>query len=305
MWRYIQTRLALVVLVLLGVSLLVFLLARLTPGDPALLLAGDFATPEQVARIRSVLGLDQPLHVQYGVYLANMLRGDLGESIYFREPAMGLVLERLPATLGLTLAALVLAVAVALPLGITSALRRDTLLDYASMFIALVGQSIAGFWLGIMLVLVFSVSLRWLPTSGAGTWQHVVLPAVTLGAAIAALLTRLVRSGLLEVLGDDYVRTARAKGLSEYAVIVHALRNTLIPLVTVVGLQLGTLLGGAVVIETVFDWPGIGSLAVGAIAARDYPLIQAVVLVVATLFVAVNLAVDLLYAYLDPRIRYG
>lgn len=293
-------------LVVWGVSLIIFVLVRLTPGDPIRAYLGETATDEQVAFYRQHLGLDQPLPIQYLRFLQRAVVGDLGNSLFYHRPAADVVGEHLPATLLLSLAALVLSLAIAVPLGVLSAIRRDSFWDYLGMLVAMIGQSIPAFFLGLVLMLLFAVEWRLLPTAGYGSWQHVVLPSVTLAAFLAGLLTRMVRSGMLEVLGDDYIRTARSKGLSEQAVLYrHAFRNMAIPLVTVVGLQFGTLLGGAIVVETVFSWPGVGTAAVTAIGARDYALVQAVVLLVSSFFVLINLAVDLLYAWIDPRIRYA
>lgn len=305
MGAYIRRRLLQAVIVVWGVSVLVFFLLRLAPGDPVLLLLAESAGPEQIAAARAKWGLDKPIYVQYGVFLNHALHGDLGDSLFFQEPALSVLLERMPATLQLSAVALLFSLSVAIPVGILSALKRDTFWDYLGTNIAMLGQAIPPYWLGIMLILIFAVNLRWLPTSGRGTWRHLVLPAITLGSVLMALVTRLVRSGMLDVLSEDYVRTARAKGLRERTVIVrHALRNILIPLVTVIGLQLGALFGGAVITESIFAWPGVGRLALQAISARDYPLVQASVLVISVIYVFLNLAVDLLYVYLDPRIRY-
>jgi len=302
---YIRRRLLQALLVVWGVSVLVFFLLRLAPGDPVLLLLAESAEPAQIAEARAKWGLDKPIYVQYGVFLNRAVHGDLGDSLFFQEPALSILLERMPATLQLSAAALLFSLCVAIPVGILSALKRDSFWDYLGTSIAMLGQAIPPYWLGIMLILIFSVNLGWFPTSGRGTWLHLVLPAVTLGSVLMALVTRLVRSGMLDVLGEDYVRTARAKGLKERTVIIrHALRNILIPLVTVVGLQLGALFGGAVITESIFAWPGVGRLALQAISARDYPLVQASVLVISVIYVFLNLAVDLIYVYLDPRIRY-
>jgi ABC-type dipeptide/oligopeptide/nickel transport system permease component len=305
MTRYLISRLVQSIFVLLGVSLVVFLLLRLAPGDPARALLPEGATNEELQAARVQLGLDRPLPVQYAIFMRGLFQGDLGDSIMQRQPALGLVLDRLPATFQLTAAAFVVAVSIAVPAGIISAIRRDRPIDYLTSALALLGQSMPVYWLGLVLILVFSVQLRWLPTSGYGL-RNVVLPAITLGAYLMALTARLVRSGMLDTLAEDYVRTARSKGLGERVVVLrHAFRNSLIPLVTVLGLQFGTLLGGAVVTETVFSWPGVGTLAITAIAQRDYPIVQAVVLVVSACFVLINLAVDVLYAVIDPRVRYG
>jgi ABC-type dipeptide/oligopeptide/nickel transport system permease component len=303
MRQYVARRLAQSVVVLLGISVVVFVILHLT-GDPALLLLPPDATAQDVARFRHDMGFDDPLPVQYGRFLQGALRGDFGLSIRHQEPALGLVWERMPATIELTLAALGLALLVAIPAGIVSAVFRETPLDYVSRLVALVGQAMPTFWLGIMLILVFSVGLQALPSSGRGRTVHLVLPAVTLGLFTMARVMRLTRSGMLDVLGQDFVRTARAKGVTERRVVWrHALKNAGIPIVTIVGLELGTLLGGAVITETIFAWPGVGRLAVQAIYNRDYPLVQAAVFTLATIFVVVNLLVDLAYTALDPRIR--
>ncbi len=304
MTSYIVQRLLQAVVVLWGVSLIVFLLLRLAPSDPITLLLSETATPEQIAEARHELGFDQPVYVQYLLFMERALQGDLGRSLFYKEPALGVIMRSLPNTLLLGGIAFVLSVAVALPVGIVSALRRDSIWDYLGVGLALIGQATPPYWLGIMLILIFSVKLRILPTSGSFGPEYLVLPSVTLAAVLMPIVTRLVRSGMLEVMHEDYVRTARAKGLRERMVIGrHALRNMLIPLVTVLGLQLTSLLGGAVIIEQVFAWPGVGRVAVSAISSRDYPIVQASVLVVSTAFVLMNLFVDVLYAWLDPRIR--
>lgn len=291
-------------LVLLGVSVVVFLILHLT-GDPALLLLPPDATAEDIARFRKAMGFDDPVAVQYMRFLKGALRGDFGESVRHGEPALGLVLERLPATFELAGAGLVLALCLAIPTGIVSAVRRNTVVDYVSTVVALLGQAMPTFWLGIMLILVFSVRLSWLPSSGRGDLEHLILPAITLGLFTTARITRLTRSGMLEVLGQDYIRTARAKGVSEPPVVwKHALKNAAIPIVTIVGIELGTLLGGSVITETIFAWPGVGRLSVQAISNRDYPVVQAAVFLLASTFVIVNFLVDLTYTYLDPRIRF-
>lgn len=305
MGAYIRRRLLQSLFVVWGVSVLVFFLLRLAPGDPVVMLLAESATPEQIAAARAKWGLDKPIPVQYAVFLGRALQGDLGDSLFFQQPAIEVLFERMPATLQLSGAALLFSLSVAIPMGLLSALRRDSIWDYLGTGLAMIGQAIPPYWLGIMLILLFSVSLGWFPTSGRGTVWHLVLPAITLGSVLMALITRLVRSGMLDVLNEDYVRTARAKGLTERVVIIrHALRNILIPLVTVIGLQLGALFGGAVITESIFAWPGVGRLALQAISARDYPLVQASVLVISVVYVFLNLAVDLLYVYLDPRIRY-
>ena len=290
-------------LVLLGVSFVVFGILFLT-GDPALVLLPPDATVEDVKKFREEMGFNDPFFVQYGRFLAGALRGNFGQSIRHGEPAFDLVMERMPATFELAGAALALALCLAIPAGIISAVRRNTVLDYVSTVVALLGQSMPTFWLGIMLILFFSVQLNVLPSSGRGGFVHMVLPAVTLGLFTTARITRLTRSGMLEVLNQDYIRTARAKGVGNPPVVwKHALKNAAIPIVTIVGIELGTLLGGSVITETIFAWPGVGRLSVQAIYNRDYPVVQASVFLLATTFVLVNLIVDLLYTYLDPRIR--
>jgi peptide/nickel transport system permease protein len=250
------------------------------------------------------MGFDDPFFVQYGRFLKGALRGDFGQSVRHGEPAFDLVLERMPATLELAGAALLLALCLAIPAGIVSAVRRNSPVDYIATVVALFGQSLPTFWLGIMLILVFSVQFHWLPSSGRGTLQHLVLPAVTLGLFTTARITRLTRSGMLEVLSQDYIRTARAQGVNDPPLVwKHALKNAGIPIVTIVGIELGTLLGGSVITETIFAWPGVGRLSVQAIANRDYPVVQAAVFLLASTFVIVNLLVDVVYTYLDPRIR--
>ena len=304
--RLLLRRLIRSVLVLLGTTIIIFATVRVIPGDPARLMLPADATAEDVERFRERMGFDEPVYRQYGTYLKGLLVGDLGRSMRYRRPVLELVLERLPATIELAGVAAILAVLVAVPAGIVSAIKRDSLYDNAFMFLSVFDQSVPIFWLGIVMILVFSVQLHWLPTSGRGTLRQLILPGIALATYISALLARLTRSCMLEVLMQDYVRTARAKGLRELSVTCrHALKNAVVPIVTVLGLQIGTLLGGSVIVETVFAWPGIGTLAVGAIYNRDYPLIQGTVLIAAVMFVVTNLVVDLVYLYLDPRIRYG
>jgi peptide/nickel transport system permease protein len=300
---YFLRRLLQSLLVLFGVSFVVFLILYLT-GDPALILLPPDASIEDVRRFREAMGFNDPFIVQYGRFLGGALRGDFGQSVRHGEPAFALVVERLPATFELSGAALLVALSLAIPAGIVSAVRRNTPIDYVSTVTALLGQSMPTFWLGIMLILVFSVQLNLLPSSGRGGLEHLIMPAVTLGLFTTARIMRLTRSGMLEVLGQDYIRTARAKGVSDQPVVwKHALKNAAIPIVTIVGLELGTLLGGAVITETIFAWPGVGRLSVQAIYNRDYPVVQAAVFLLASTFVIVNLVVDVLYTYLDPRIR--
>ena len=304
MKSYLLRRLWQSSLVIFGVSVVVFLILHLT-GDPAALLLPPDATAEDIAKFRHDMGFDDPVAVQYVRFLKGAVRGNFGESIRHGEPAMGLVVERLPATFELAGAGLLIALALAIPAGIVSAVRRNTSVDYISTIVALLGQAMPTFWLGIMLILVFSVRLNWLPSSGRGDLEHLILPAITLGLFTTARITRLTRSGMLEVLGQDYIRTARAKGVGEPPVVwKHALKNASIPIVTIVGIELGTLLGGSVITETIFAWPGVGRLSVQAIFNRDYPVVQSAVFLLASTFVIVNFLVDVVYTYLDPRIRY-
>ena len=303
MAQYILRRLLLSVFVVAGVTVVVFMVIRLS-GDPTALMISPDASAEDVAELRARMGFDRPLLVQFGDFLAGVMRGDFGDSIRYREPAFALVIERLPATVQLTVASLLIAVTVALPTGIIGAVKRNTIWDRLAMFLALFGQSMPVFWFGILLILIVSVQAKRLPSSGSGGFQHLILPALTLGLYSTARITRLVRSEMLEMISQDFVRTARAKGLRERVVLYrHALRNALIPVITVIGIEAGGMLGGAVITETVFAWPGIGQLAVRSIFNRDYPLIQAVVFTIAILFVMINLVVDVLYAMLDPRIK--
>jgi ABC-type dipeptide/oligopeptide/nickel transport system permease component len=302
---YILKRFFHSIFVLVGISLVVFIILHLT-GDPAALLMPMDATPEQVAQFRKEMGFEDPLIVQYWRFFKGTLRGDFGQSFRHSQPALELVMERMPATIQLTAAAMVIALVVAIPVGIISAIRRNSILDHIGMTGALLGQSTPVFWLGIMLILIFSVTIQWFPSSGRGEIQHLVLPAITLGMFTMARTARMMRSSMLEVLGQEYMKTAKAKGLNPGMVILkHALKNAAIPVVTIVGMELGTLLGGAVITETIFAWPGVGRLAVQAIYNRDYPVVQAAVFLLASIFVLVNLIVDLLYTYLDPRVKLG
>jgi peptide/nickel transport system permease protein len=303
---YVLRRLWQSALTLAGVSVLVFVILRVLPGDPAKMLLPDGAPQSAVDELNRQLGLHEPLHVQYAIFLRSVFRGDFGQSFQYRAPALQVVTERLAATVQLALAALLITVSVGVSLGIVAAVRRGTRYDYASTILAVLGQSLPNFWLGIMLILLFGVALRWLPTSGFESWRHLILPAVTLAAFPMALVARLTRSSMLEILARDFIRTGRAKGLTERAVILrHALRNAAVPLLTVLGLQIGTLLGGAVITESVFAWPGMGKLVVDAIFFRDFPVVQTVLILSATIFVVINLLVDLLYTVIDPRIRYS
>ncbi len=305
MARYLVRRIMHSLLVVIGVVTIVFVLSRMA-GDPAVLLVAPDATPEDVARVRRNLGLDRPIPEQYVSYLMDLLRGDLGMSFRQSQPALVLVLGRLPATMELVGASMLFGLVIALPVGVVSALKKDSVWDRIGLVVALAGQATPPFWLGIVFILIFSVSLGWLPSLGRGGPEHLVLPAVTLGAWMASMVSRLVRSSLLDTLNKDYVRTARAKGMQERMVIVgHVLKNVAIPVVTMIGLQVGTLFGGAIIIETVFNYPGMGLLAIRAIYGRDFPVLQAYVLLISMVVVSINLLVDLSYLYLDPRIKYG
>ncbi len=306
MKTYILRRVAQSALTLLGVSVLVFVILRVLPGDPARMLLPDGAPESAVAELNRQLGLREPLIVQYGLFLRSVAHGDFGQSFQYRAPALRVVLERLPATVQLTVAAMLVTIAAGVSLGIGTAVRRGTRYDVAGTILAVLGQSLPNFWLGIMLILLFGVALRWLPTSGFACWTSLVLPAVTLAAFPTALVARLTRSSMLEILNRDYIRTGRAKGLAERSVVLrHALRNAAIPVLTVIGLQIGALLGGAVITESVFAWPGMGKLIVDAIFFRDFPVVQTVLILSATVFVGINLLVDLFYTVIDPRIRYS
>jgi len=291
---------------LVGVSILVFVILRVIPGDPAKMLLPEGAPQSAVDELNRHLGLREPIWIQYGLFLQSVAQGDFGQSFQYRSPALQVVVERLPATIQLTLTAMVLTVLFGVSIGIVAAVRQGTAYDYAGTVLAVLGQSLPNFWLGIMLILLFGVTLRWLPTSGFQGWSYLVLPSLTLAAFPTALVARLTRSSLLEILGQEYIRTGRAKGLAEGAVVLrHALRNATIPLLTVIGLQIGTLLGGAVITESIFAWPGMGKLVVDAIFFRDFPVVQTILILSATIFVVINLLVDVLYTVLDPRIRYG
>lgn len=304
--RYLAGRLAAAVVTLLGVSFIVFLMVRVLPGDPARVIAGVLASEEEVARFRTQLELDRPLPVQYATFLGRMVRGNLGVSARTSEPVMRDVLERLPRTIELAVASSALATLVGIAAGVVAAAAPYSVFDSLLSVVTLSGVSMPVYWLGLMLIIVFAIHLHWLPAAGAEQPGSLVLPALTLGAFSTALVARMTRSSVLDVLGQDYVRTARAKGVREAIVLGrHALGNALVPIITAAGLQFGTLLGGAVLTESVFGWPGLGLLLVDSIFARDYPVVQAIVLTFSTLFIATNLAVDLLYAYVDPRIHYG
>jgi len=325
--QYILRRLFSLTFILLGVSILVFMLVHLAPGDPIRIMLGEEATVADVERLNRIYGFDRPLPIQYVRWLGQALQGDLGTSIRQNLPVTAIILERMPATLELSLWSLVIAIGVGIPLGVLSAVRRNTWVDFGSMFVALVGVAAPNFWVGLILLSQIALHVAWLPIGGRGPslvdamvalvtrldgvplWDHlrfVILPALALGTSLMAVITRLTRSSLLEVLGRDYVRTARAKGLRGLKVVYgHALRNALLPVITVVGVQFGALLGGAIVIEVVYSWPGVGRLIVNAISQRDFPVVQGSVLMLAVVFAIVNLVVDLSYSLVNPRIRYG
>ncbi len=307
MWTYIVRRLLIVVPVMLGVAFMVFSAMYLIPGDAVdAMLRDTGATAEAMARLRAQMGLDQPFHVQFLRFLGVLASGDLGRSLVTGRPVADQIGSQLPATIELTLAALAIAVLIGVPLGVIAALRRGSWIDTGSMVIALIGVSMPNFWLGLLFILFFSLQLGWFPASGTGGWRYLVLPAITLGFSGVAIIARITRSSLLEVIHADYVRTAHSKGLKPRTVVVkHAMRNAMASVMTVVGLQFGALLGGSVVVETVFGRQGLGSLTVAAIQRSDLPLVQATVMLAALAFVLVNLFVDVSYSLLDPRIRYA
>ena len=303
--KYLATRLVLLIPTMLGVSIIVFFIIRMIPGDPAELMVNDYASKEAVERMRHAWGLDQPVPIQYLVFMKHILHGDFGTSTLSGYPVMAEIVVRYPNTLQLATVSMVLAILIGGLAGIISALKPYTIFDNVAMILALLGVSMPAFWFWLMLMLVFAVMLGWLPATGIGTPQHLVLPSLVLGYTAAGIIARQTRSAMLEVMRQDYIVTARAKGLIESIVAYrHALKNALIPVVTIVGLIFGTMLGGSVIVESVFSWPGMGKLLVDSILARDYPMIQAAVMVFATSFALVNLVVDVLYAFLDPRIRY-
>jgi peptide/nickel transport system permease protein len=301
---YVIKRLFLLVPVVFGVVTLVFFLIHMIPGDPVEVMLGEQARAADKATLRHELQLDRPLGEQYTHYLSELLQGNLGRSIHSREPVRRIILKRFPATLLLTVAAMFVAVLIAVPIGILSATRQYSFIDNASMLFALLGISMPNFWLGPLLILLFSIQLGWLPVSGMGGVTHLILPAVTLGTALAAILTRMTRASVLEVIREQYIVTARAKGLREGIVLFkHALRNALIPIITILGLQFGALLSGSIITETIFSWPGIGRLVIQAVNQRDYPLVQGCVLIISLSYVLINLITDLFYGLSDPRIR--
>jgi ABC-type dipeptide/oligopeptide/nickel transport system permease component len=305
MTRYLARRLALTIPVLFGVITLVFSLIHLVPGDPAQSMLGEGATQADIERLRHQLGLDAPLSSQYVAYLSGVVRGDLGQSFRTGAPVVSQLAERIPATAQLAAAAMLVAVCLAVPLGLLAAIRRGTWIDESAMAVALAGVAMPNFWLGPLLAIVFAVQLGWLPVSGRGTLANLVLPAITLGAALAAILARMTRASVLDELRELYVLAARARGASRArAILRHAFRNSLVPVVTVLGLQLGSVLTGSVITETIFAWPGVGRLLIQSINARDYPMVQGCILLIAVTYVAMNLLTDVVYGWLDPRIRY-
>lgn len=305
MARFLLRRLLLTIPVLIGVATLVFSLIHLVPGDPVQAMLGESASPQDVAQLRTKLGLDRPLLQQYASFARGVVRGDLGTSLRTNQPVTGIILERMPATMELAASAMVVAILFSIPLGIIAAVGKGTYVDHVATTVSLIGISMPTFWLGPLLAIVFSVWLGWFPVSGRGTVANLVLPAVTLGAPLAAILARMTRASVLEELRELYVMAARARGVSEArAVFAHAFRNSLIPIVTVIGLQFGSVLTGAVITETIFAWPGVGRLLVQSISARDYPAVQGCILLIAVTYVSMNLFIDMLYGFLDPRIRY-
>lgn len=306
MLNFIASRLLSALIVVLGVSCIVFLFIHLIPGDPVEVMLGESARPADREALREALGLHLPLSQQLLNYYTGLLQFDLGNSLHSSRPVLDIMAERIPATFELALASLIVAITIAFPLGTLAAIRQHTLWDHGAMGFAMLGVSIPNFVMGPLLILLFSVTLGWLPVSGREGFASLLLPAITLGTALAAVLSRMVRASLLEVLAEDYVRTARAKGISEWRVVWwHGVRNALLPVVTLLGLQLGVLLGGAVITETIFSWPGIGQLTIEAIQRRDYPVVQACVLLISLAYVMVNTLTDLAYGWLDPRVRLG
>ena len=304
MRKFLLRRILLLIPVLWGVTTLVFIVTQVLPGDPVDLMLGETARPAQREQLRKTLGLDRPLGVQYADYMGGLLRGDLGNSLHQKRAVSAIIFERTYASAELTLASMAVALLISLPLGITAARRQGTALDLGAGFLAVAGASMPVFWLGPLLIIVFSIGLGWLPVSGREGSFSLVLPAVTLGAALSPILMRMARSSLLEVLPQDYISTARSKGISERRVLwLHALKNACLPLITILSLQLGALLSGAIITETVFAWPGVGRLVIQAIASRDYPLVQGCVLFIAAVYVSANFLADIVYAWLDPRVR--
>ncbi len=306
MLNYLYARCATAIIVILGVSTIVFLLIHIVPGDPVEVMLGEAAQLADRKALRTYLGLDRPLLQQWFMYMYQMIHLDLGTSLYSKREISSILAERIPATLVLACAGIIIAIVIALPMGILAAIRRDSLWDFGAMTFSMLGISIPNFWMGPLLIMIFSLGLGWFPVSGNEGAGSLILPALTLGTALAALLSRMVRGSLLEVLNEDYIRAAQARGLSDMTVILrHGLPNAALPVITVLGMQLGSLLAGAVITETIFSWPGVGQLTIEAIQNRDYPVVQACVLLISLSYVAVNLLTDLTYAFLDPRVRLG
>ncbi len=304
MFSYIVQRLINALMVMFGVVTLVFMLIHIVPGDPVEVMLGEAARPADTEALRSALGLDKPIFVQWKDYITGVVQGDLGQSLHSQRPVFDLITERLPATAQLAIVSLLLAILMALPLGIFAALNKDTWIDNTSMSVAILGISMPNFWMGPVLILIFSIGLGWFPVSGDNGIASIVLPAFTLATALMAILSRMIRASMLEVLNENFIRAARARGLSEWHITVrHALRNAALPVITIIGMQLGALLGGAVITETVFSWPGIGQLTIDSIQRRDYPVVQACVLLISLTYVIVNLLTDLAYALFDPRVK--
>jgi peptide/nickel transport system permease protein len=302
--KYILKRLGYSVFVVIGVSIIIFMLLKLAPGDPARLMLPENASAEQVQAMHVQLGLDKPLYVQYLTYMNHVIHGDLGMSLFFIKPNAQLIMERFPATLQLAFTSILLSLIIAIPLGVLAGVKKGKLADFLAMLFALIGQSFSPVWLGILLILVFAVKLRWLPAVGYGSIYSLIMPSVTLGMGLASLATRMVRSGMIDVLAEDYITATYARGISPGKVIFkYAFRNAMLPTITIVGMEVGMLLGGSVVIERIFGWPGIGSLTIQAIGMRDFPLVQSILLVVSTLFVLINLLVDIIYTFVDPRMK--
>ncbi|ASN04394.1 ABC transporter permease [Virgibacillus necropolis] len=305
MWKYFLIRLLQVPPVLFIITLMIFVLVYVA-GDPVLMMLPADATPQEIGQLRHALGFDQPFYVQFGHYIMDLLRGDFGESYQYGEPALSLVLERLPATLQLAAVSMIFAVIIAIPLGVWSAIRPNTFIDLFATGLSVLGKAIPNFWLGIMLILIFAVNYQILPVSGTGSWAHIILPAITLGTAMSAEITRLVRSNMLEILSQDYIRTARSKGLKNGVVIFrHAFKNSLVPVITITFLQAAALVGGSLITEMIFAWPGLGQLIIQAVYEKDLPIIQATVFVTAIMIILINLLTDVLYRVLDPRIKFN
>lgn len=305
MLKYIVKKLLMMIPVLIGLTLVVFLILHLSPGDPVHLIVGPNATPEVYENVSRSMGLDKPLASQYFKFLSDIARGDLGKSILQQRPVIDIILEAFPITIGLGLRAMLLSIAIGVPAGIIAAVHRNTTVDFSSMAFALVGISVPTFWFGLILLYFFAYRLGWFPISGYGTWKHLVLPVITIGFADAAVIARMMRSSMLEVIGQDYIRTAKAKGLKEKIVVnKHALKNALIPVITLLGMRMGWILGGSVTMEIIFSLPGLGRLMVDAIFSRDYPIVQGSILLLAASVMICNIVADILYAIVDPRIRY-